>query len=261
MSFSGRWEDLLPRVITGGALVALGGAAIWLGGAVFAIIAAQVIGVIVWELACMVTGERSARALQLGVLASACILFSRQADSFYALVFLIIPALAGAALLRNHRAMFAICAFCIILAGYGLTVFRDQQGAALTFWLAAVVVATDIAGYFGGRIIGGRKFWPTVSPGKTWAGAVSGWFAAGLVGLAFAAQSGTGLQLIWVSLLVSFASQLGDLAESAVKRRTGMKDSGGLLPGHGGFFDRFDGFLGAALFLSLAQIFGWMPSM
>ena len=259
MNRSHRWDDLLLRVITGCALLALGGGAIWFGGATFAIVVSMAIGVVMWELASVVTGERSARALQIGVLACACLLLARQFESGYAVAILFVPAVAGAALLSGHRAVFGIYAIGIVVAGYGLAGFRDQQGTVLTLWLVAVVAATDIAGYFGGRLIGGRRFWPAVSPGKTWAGTVSGWFAAALVGLAFALSVSPGLHFVWISVLVGLASQIGDLAESAVKRRTGVKDSGSLLPGHGGFFDRFDGLLGAALFMALFQVFHQFP--
>ncbi len=261
MSASSRWDDLWLRVGTGGALVVAGGAAVWLGGAAFSIVIALAIGVMVWELACMMEGNRSPRALQFGVLASACLLFSRQFDPIFATVVLAIPAAAGAVLLHRYRWMFAYCAFCILVAGYSLTGFRDQQGAVLTLWLVAVVAATDIAGYFGGRMIGGRKFWPSVSPAKTWAGVVSGWLAAALTGLAFVPQSSIGFQLVWVSVVLSVASQQGDLAESAVKRRVGVKDSSGILPGHGGLLDRFDGLVGAALLLALGEVFRYFISI
>jgi len=256
---SGRWDDLSLRVITGVALAAAGGVAIWRGGAEFAIVVALAVGVMIWELAFMVTGARDARALRLGVLAGVCVLVSRQVDFLHPTAFFLVPAVAGVAFLRSHRVTFALCAFCIAAAGYGLAGFRDEQGAMLTFWLAAVVLATDIAGYFGGRLVGGRKFWPRVSPGKTWAGVVSGWVAAAAVGLAFVSYGGVGLHLVWFSVSVSLASQSGDLAGSAVKRRAGVKDSGGSLPGHGGFLDRFDGLAGAALFVTLVQFLHRFP--
>ncbi len=260
MSPSSRWGDLRLRVITGVALVALGGAEIWFGGAAFAILVALVTGVMIWELACMVSGNQGPQTLQLGVLASACILFARQVDPSFAAVLLAVPPVAGAAFLPHHRRMFAISAFCIVVAGYALAGFRDNQGALLTIWLVGVVVATDIAGYFGGRVIGGRKFWPSVSPGKTWAGVFAGWLAAALVGLAFAPHASIGPNLMWMSVMASFASQCGDLAESAVKRRIGVKDSGGILPGHGGFLDRFDGLVGATLLVTLVLVIGQQAS-
>jgi phosphatidate cytidylyltransferase len=108
-----------------------------------------------------------------------------------------------------------------------------------------------VAGYFAGKIIGGPKFWPAVSPKKTWSGTSAGWVGAALVGVGFVIWGGGGIMLVRISVLVSMASQAGDIVESALKRRTGVKDSSALIPGHGGFFDRFDGMMGAAAFLLL----------
>src|SRR5690606_1989766 len=101
------------------------------------------------------------------------------------------------------------------------------------FWLVFVVIATDVAGYFAGRAFGGPKFWPGVSPKKTWSGTAAGWMAAALVGAVFLSITTAGRDLIWISACVAFASQLGDIAESAVKRRMGVKDSSALILGHG----------------------------
>jgi phosphatidate cytidylyltransferase len=124
-----------------------------------------------------------------------------------------------------------------------------------------VVAVTDIGGYFAGRIIGGPKFWPRVSPKKTWSGTVAGWVGAGVVGWAFMAATGMGVALIGISIALSMASQMGDIAESAVKRNAGVKDSSALLPGHGGVWDRFDGMLGASLLLLVIESFTGFPSV
>jgi phosphatidate cytidylyltransferase len=120
------------------------------------------------------------------------------------------------------------------------------MGASWLLWLIGVVVATDVAGYFAGKMIGGPKLWPRVSPKKTWSGSSAGWIAAAIVGAFFSEASGLGVGAIVLSVVMSMASQAGDIAESALKRKTGVKDSSALIPGHGGLFDRFDGMLGAA---------------
>ena len=139
--------------------------------------------------------------------------------------------------------------------GFGMMLVRDDMGFAWMLWLVMVVVATDVVGYFAGRMIGGPKFWPRISPKKTWAGTGFGWLGAALVGAGFAYYMGTGMQLIGVSVAVSMASQMGDIAESAIKRLMDVKDSSNLIPGHGGLLDRFDGMLGAAVFLLLVGPF------
>ncbi len=250
-----RWDDLSQRALTGGALAALGGAAIWQGGMAFGFTVALVVGAMVWELARMGSGDRSLTGVPLGVLASVCVLIPHHVDLSLAVVVPAIPAVAAFTFVHGDRLLFAICVFCVVVAGCGFIGFRNEHGALPTVWLATVVATTDVAGYFGGRIAGGRRFWPAVSPAKTWAGVFSGWFAAGLAGLAFSPGSPFGLHLVWVSVLVGIACQAGDLAESAVKRRALVKDSGGVLPGHGGLLDRFDGSVGAILLVTLIQAF------
>jgi len=117
-----------------------------------------------------------------------------------------------------------------------------------------VVWVTDIGGYFAGRGIGGAKLWPRVSPNKTWAGAIGGFAASLAVAAGFAAFGlGKTIPLLLLGALLSIVSQLGDLFESAVKRRFGVKDSSHVIPGHGGLLDRLDGFVAAVV---LAAIFG-----
>jgi phosphatidate cytidylyltransferase len=118
-------------------------------------------------------------------------------------------------------------------------------GLSAIVLLFAVVWSTDIGAYFGGRLIGGPKLWPRVSPKKTWSGALVGTAAAVLGGLAVASLTGVGrlLPIALICVLLSAGSQLGDLLESAIKRHFGAKDSGHLIPGHGGLMDRLDGFI------------------
>lgn len=140
---------------------------------------------------------------------------------------------------------------------------RDDPALGITGigWLFAVVWTTDIVAYFVGRSVGGPKLWPSVSPKKTWSGFLGGLVgavAAGMLVVHLSSQLGgpTPFGLIAVgaaSGLASVASQFGDLAESALKRRFGAKDSGRLIPGHGGVMDRLDGFVAVALLCGLAM--------
>ena len=159
---------------------------------------------------------------------------------------LLAVAIAGATQLEKDRLVYGLYAAALILACFGLIVIRDTRGAYWIVWLVSVVVVTDVAGYFAGKLLGGPKFWPSVSPKKTWSGTVAGWVAAAGVGMVFG-----GVSLIVLSVMTSFSSQMGDAAESALKRRAGIKDSSNLIPGHGGLLDRFDAMLGAALFVLL----------
>jgi phosphatidate cytidylyltransferase len=128
------------------------------------------------------------------------------------------------------------------------------QGWTALLLVLLVVWVTDIGGYFAGRGIGGPKLWPRVSPNKTWAGAIGGFAASLAVAWGFSAFGlGKTSALLLLGSALSIASQLGDLFESAVKRRFGVKDSSHIIPGHGGLLDRLDGFVAAVV---LAAVFG-----
>lgn len=127
---------------------------------------------------------------------------------------------------------------------------RDQDGVglALIVWLLLVIWAMDIGAYFAGRAIGGPKLAPRASPNKTWAGLIGGMVCAGIMGSAMA--SVTSLGPVWtlaeLAVAIGVWSQVGDIAESMVKRHFGVKDMSNLIPGHGGILDRVDGLLFAA---------------
>lgn len=137
---------------------------------------------------------------------------------------------------------------------------NDHAGLVGILFLFAVVWATDICAYFVGRAVGGPKLAPSISPGKTWSGAIGGFLGAISAGIGTAVLAGAERPLLAVLLLalcLSAISQMGDLFESALKRRQGVKDSGNLIPGHGGVMDRVDGLVMAAIGL---YIFGLLFS-
>ncbi len=148
------------------------------------------------------------------------------------------------------RLLFALgVPYIAVPAAALLYLARDPDFGALTvYWLFAVVWATDIGGYVVGRAVGGPRLAPRISPGKTWAGGVGGTIAAALAATAFAPLAGFGepVRLAVAGIVVSLVAQAGDLAESAAKRHFDVKDSGSIIPGHGGLFDRVDGLIAAA---------------
>lgn len=121
-------------------------------------------------------------------------------------------------------------------------------GRAAILWLFGSIWATDSAAYFGGRLIGGAKLWPAVSPGKTWAGAITGSIAGIVAGICVIVAEGITLHPahLLVGFIIVVAAQLGDLLESAIKRHFGVKDAGHLIPGHGGVMDRCDSLVAAS---------------
>lgn len=129
----------------------------------------------------------------------------------------------------------------------------EPYGFQAVFFTVCAVVATDVAAYISGRLIGGAKLWPAISPKKTWAGLIGGIIASGLMGVLFALL-GSGVSIVWLGglgLVLGATAQIGDLGESALKRHFGFKDASALLPGHGGFMDRMDGVVAAAILAAL----------
>ena len=135
---------------------------------------------------------------------------------------------------------------------------RSDNGIALVLWVFIIVWSTDIGAYFTGRAIGGPKLAPAISPGKTWAGFYGGIVAATMLGGAWAYFEGLFPLSFLLAPLFSVASQGGDLFESWMKRRAGVKDSGRWLPGHGGVFDRVDGLLPVAILAANAMMAGML---
>ncbi len=240
-----RWADLRPRVLSACVMVAVGAVEIWLGGVAFAALVIVVTGLMVWELAQITAPARRRTPITLAFAAGAALAAAVVLRGDLSVLFLALPSLFLALTPRRDRRISAAYALAIMVAGFGLIDLRETGGTAAILWIVLVVVASDVLGYFAGRILGGPKFWPAISPKKTWSGTAAGWIGAALVGLGFwAAGQGT-LALVLLSPLVALAGQMGDIAESWIKRRAGVKDSSHLIPGHGGVLDRFDALIGA----------------
>ena len=133
---------------------------------------------------------------------------------------------------------------------------RDAHGLELLVWIFLVTWSTDIGAYFVGRSFGKRKLAPSISPGKTVEGLCGGIAVATLIGGAWALAMGLGHPLLALAPVLAIAAQAGDLFESSMKRRAGVKDSGSWLPGHGGVLDRLDGLVPVAVLTALAQVGG-----
>jgi phosphatidate cytidylyltransferase len=248
-------SDLLIRTGSAAVLAAAALFAAWFGGPAMGIVAA-VAAVVVWLEWENVTGDDAAEARMLAVPVAAATLVA--GFGFLGPGFVIAGGTAiGLALARAtpwpavgiaYAALLGLCLLAIRLSGdFGLTAL---------FLVFAIVWATDTGAFFAGRTIGGPKLWPRVSPKKTWAGAIGGLVAAVAAGAVVALAAGLPRlpPLLMIAFLLSVACQLGDLFESAVKRRFGVKDSGRIIPGHGGLMDRVDGLIFAC---ALAALLGW----
>ena len=189
------------------------------------------------------------------VIAGLCLMAGHSEVSFVVLAIGLVVSALIAPVRRNWVAAGFLYAAVAEVAAVQVRLDAAKGFGALMLVLL-VVWATDIGGYFAGRSIGGPKLWPSVSPKKTWAGAIGSFVASLVVAGGFAALDlGKATPLLLLGAVLSVASQLGDLFESAVKRRFGVKDSSHIIPGHGGLLDRLDGFVAAVL---VAAIFGFV---
>ncbi|MBD3746879.1 MAG: phosphatidate cytidylyltransferase [Sphingopyxis terrae] len=155
------------------------------------------------------------------------------------------------------KAAFSALGLLLVIGAIGgLWYIRQNLGMTAALWVFGMVWATDIGAYFAGRAFGGARLAPTISPSKTWSGLVGGMIAA-LIASATIGDRGQIIGVpLWIGLFMGLLAQLGDLGESWMKRRAGVKDSGKLIPGHGGIFDRVDGLLPVALILGAFAIAG-----
>ena len=214
-------------------------------------------GVMLWELTRLLRpGCASWIPLAKGAAAFTGLAVVLLADGGIASIWMIIGAglLLVALLLPAAQLRMIMFGGAVLFASFTLGQLREQAGFTVVAWLMVVVFATDIAAYFSGKSLGGPRLAPALSPGKRWSGAVGGCIAAVLVSAAF--HGPTAAAAIATGLALSIASQSGDLAESWLKRKAGVKDSSNLIPGHGGLLDRFDGMTGASVFAGLLELLG-----
>lgn len=255
------------RVLSALVLAPLAVAAAYWGGPAFYLLIGFFAAVMAWEWAQLFgAGNAVPVAIALGAVAAmlaAAFVFG----SVSGLGVLIACAAPAYVILRvsgdGRPAWLAAGFFYIGIPALSLLWLRAEPdfGRAGILWLFAVVWASDIGAYVAGTLIGGPRLAPSVSPHKTWAGAAGGLAAAGLVSLAAVPVAGpvhTGV-LIGLGLVLGLAAQFGDLLESAIKRRFGVKDMSHAIPGHGGVLDRVDGLLAAAPVAVLAKLGGFGP--
>lgn len=251
---SGKWGDLGTRILSAAILTVLAAAALWAGGTTWWVLVFSVWVVMLWELAplCAPGLERWRRNALAATPVVVLLGLTLAGNSILVPALVLggaLPTFAGLVLLPKGRltwlgyTLMMMMGLVFFIIGYGISPW-------LILSLAAIVVISDTLGYFAGRLLGGPKFWPRVSPKKTWSGTVAGWIGAALFGAFVLAdvlhRDPAPLKFALIAVALSFAGQMGDIAESAIKRRAGVKDSSNLIPGHGGFLDRLDAMIAAA---------------
>ena len=258
-SADGAWRDLGVRAAAAAVLVPVVIGCVWLGGIAFELLLLIASGLMILEW-CRMVFPRQERGAQMAVFALGCAVAfgcARAGAAHYA-VFVVLAAWAASMLLARFTGSLTLWRCCgvpyLVLPILAMFYLRNEPllGLVAIIWLLCVVWATDTGAYFAGRLFGGPKLAPRFSPKKTWAGLLGGMLGAGCAAVAVAYFAGLpGLLLVGVLGAVTAAvSQVGDIFESAAKRHFNVKDSGALIPGHGGILDRVDGLLFAAVFVA-----------
>jgi phosphatidate cytidylyltransferase len=214
-------SDLGVRTLSAIVMVTVAGAALWLGGWVFTLFVVAVGAGVLWE--------------------------------WWGLASKIAKSPPGAAL-------WLAAGVCYVGFAMAVLIGLRQQNAVAALTPVLLVIAVDVGAYFAGRTFGGPKIAPAISPSKTWAGLAGGMAAAAAVmfGLQHLLHAPLALQLMasGIAALLAICAQAGDFFESWMKRRAGVKDSGALIPGHGGLFDRVDGLLAVLVVIGLIHMAG-----
>ena len=245
-----KWSDLVTRVASAVVMLLIFGLAIWTRPLGLNLLVAVVFVLAIFELATMAGLTHKLRTAIVAVAASvgfvAMFTFGPDSSIFSGFfLMLLLPILLCSGMAADHKALiggYGVAVAAGFWAFFGLVNLFVIQ---FLFLVVAIVIATDIAGYFAGRMLGGPKFWPAISPKKTWSGTIAGWVAAAVIGFVTLPLAGAVMSMV-LAIAISFAGQMGDIFESAVKRKTGVKDSSNLIPGHGGVLDRIDAMLLAA---------------
>ena len=246
-------KDLVPRLLSALVMAAVALACNWAGSVPFALLVFGISLAMSWEWARIVRGVSIDSALIAHAISvTAAVILAAYGATFLAMAAVVAGVIAVFACVPGHQgiasglgvAYVGVPAIALIWLRGG-----DSYGALAILFIFVIVWTTDTFAYLTGRLIGGPKLWPALSPGKTWAGTIGGLAFAALAGLLFATSAAyptAPLALAGVAILLSVVSQIGDLGESALKRSYDVKNASDLIPGHGGFMDRMDGIVTAA---------------
>lgn len=251
--------ELSKRIVSGVAIGAVALAMTYWSPALFTILMLVIAAAMSWEWGRMVRGAAlSDPAMIVHILAVLlAALLSATDMAGLAIASTVIGAIAVAALtfgVGNAQLSGAGVLYAgLPVVALGWIRGDEPLGFLATLFVLLAVIVTDIGAYASGRTIGGPKLWPAVSPNKTWSGLIGGVLAASIAGGLFAWLSGTGSAswLAGLGLVLGLVAQGGDLAESALKRHFGLKDSSNLIPGHGGVMDRMDGIVTASVIAAI----------
>ena len=250
-------SELRLRIVSALVLAAVSFGEVWVGGWLFAVFVSAIAFIVFLEWTAIIglsafENARLRACFNMFLVLAILVLLGPKAALAGLILFVVLAHIATASTTQETAYWTSFATLYCGLAAISLVSLRDsEQGISAILLLFGIVWGTDIGAYFVGRKFGGPKLAPAISPGKTQSGAVGGLVVAVVAAVLVAAftQIINLYAAVFIAAFVSLVSQIGDLFESYLKRRFGVKDSGSIMPGHGGMFDRVDGLMPAAIAL------------
>ena len=252
-------RNFLVRSLSTAVIVPIAGYIIIVGGNYFSIFISMLGAVMIWEMARAIFGVVQPRFLIiLSIGFGLVILFTGLKTGVMlisAFILLLVASFSTYCLVINQAdkiTRFLVFSLFIVIPCLLVLWLREAKELIILFWILSCVVATDVGAFLVGKIIGGARLAPKISPNKTWSGLFGGVTASAFTGLGFSVfWMEKHFKFVCLSLLIAIVAQMGDLLESRFKRRYSIKETSNLIPGHGGIMDRLDGHMAAVTFIAL----------
>ena len=256
---SDSFRNFLVRSLSTAVIVPISGYIIIVGGNYFSIFISMLGAVMIWEMARAIFGVVQPRFLIILSIGFGLVILLTGLNTGIMListfVLLLVASFSIYCLVINQAdkiTRFLVFSLFIVIPCLLFLWLREAKELIILFWILSCVVATDVGAYLVGKIIGGARLAPKISPNKTWSGLFGGVTASAFTGLGFSVfWMEKHFKFVCLSLLIAIVAQMGDLLESRFKRKYSIKETSNLIPGHGGIMDRLDGHMAAVTFIAL----------
>ena len=253
------FRNFLVRSLSTAVIVPIAGCIIVIGGNYFSLFISILGAVMIWEMARAIFGSAHSRFLIILSIGFGVVILLTGLRigilllSTFVLLFLVSFSIYCLVIKQADKiTKFLICSLFIVIPCTLFLWLRETMELIILFWILSCVIATDIGAYVVGKIIGGAKLAPKISPNKTWSGLFGGVTASAFTGLGFSVfWMEKHFKFVCLSLLIAIVAQMGDLLESRFKRKYSLKETSNIIPGHGGIMDRLDGHMAAVTFIAL----------
>ena len=256
---SENFRNFLVRSLSTAVITPIVGSILVIGGDYFSLFISILGAVMIWEMARAIFGSAHSRFLIILSIGFGVVILLTGLRigilllSTFVLLFLVSFSIYCLVIKQADKiTKFLICSLFIVIPCTLFLWLRETMELIILFWILSCVIATDIGAYVVGKIIGGAKLAPKISPNKTWSGLFGGVTASAFTGLGFSVfWMEKHFKFVCLSLLIAIVAQMGDLLESRFKRKYSLKETSNIIPGHGGIMDRLDGHMAAVTFIAL----------